>query len=152
VTAETWAKFVSSLQQMLCLVPMHFNTTFSSSSPWGAHSVENSWFHLNPLIGIFYSLCRNAFNSLIGVEYTKDFRCPHGQKSGGLRSGDRAGQLTRVSVSYPLLTESLVQVRRKWGGTPPCINRMCCHWWRCTCSNNIGKSSENDDTLHLLVC
>jgi hypothetical protein len=37
---------------------------------------------------------RNTSKSLIDVEYTKDFRCPHSQNSRGLRSGDRAGQLT----------------------------------------------------------
>jgi hypothetical protein len=40
------------------------------------------------------SLCYKTSKSLIGAEHTKDFRCPHSQKSRVLRSGDRAGQLT----------------------------------------------------------
>jgi hypothetical protein len=45
--AEILAMFVWSLQQMLCVVPKHLNTTFSSSSHKGGHFVENSWFHSN---------------------------------------------------------------------------------------------------------
>jgi hypothetical protein len=38
----------------------------------------------------FSTRCCNTSKPLIGSEYTKEFRCPHSQKSRGLRSGDRA--------------------------------------------------------------
>jgi hypothetical protein len=40
------AMLVLSLQQMFCVVPMHVNTTSSSSSLRSAYSFRNSWFNL----------------------------------------------------------------------------------------------------------
>jgi hypothetical protein len=41
----------------------------------------------------FSTRCCITSKSLIGAEYTEELWCPHSQKSRGLRSGDRAGQL-----------------------------------------------------------
>jgi hypothetical protein len=81
---EIWAMFVWSLQQMLCLVPMHFNTTFSCSSHRGARSVENPWFHSDSWQA-FSTRCCNTTMSLIGAEYTKVVLVPtakHSEDSG----------------------------------------------------------------------
>jgi hypothetical protein len=45
VPTEIWEMFVWCLQQILYLVPMHFNTTLSSSAHRGAHCVRTSWLH-----------------------------------------------------------------------------------------------------------
>jgi hypothetical protein len=90
VRAEIWVMFMWSLQQMLHVVPMHFNTTFSSSLYGGAYSVEFSRFHSNLQTGIVISL---LLYSYIGAKCIKVFRCRHSQEFSGLKSGDRAGQL-----------------------------------------------------------
>jgi hypothetical protein len=55
VPAEICTRFLWPLQQMPFEVPVHFNTTFSSSLNRVAHSVENSWFHSNLLTEILYT-------------------------------------------------------------------------------------------------
>jgi hypothetical protein len=55
--------------------------------------------------------------SSIGAEYNKIFRCPQSQKSRGLRSGDRAGQLTGsprpIRCSPKVLFRCCLTMRRK---------------------------------------
>jgi hypothetical protein len=50
------------------------------------------WYHT------LHEICTSK--SLIGAEYTKVIKCPHSQKSRGLRSGDHAGQL--AGPPYPI--------------------------------------------------
>jgi hypothetical protein len=91
----------------------------------------------------FSTRCCNTSNSLVGAEYTKDFTCPHSQKSRVLRSEDHQDQL--IAPPRPLHCSSKVcfrcclTVRRKWGGVPSFMNHMCC-WWRSTRSKSTGKS------------
>jgi hypothetical protein len=134
---------VWSLQKMLYVVPMHFNTTFRPSSHRGAHSVEmssslESFDRLSLLVAVM------PLKSLIGAEYTKVFGCPHNQKSGELRSGNRAGLLTGpprpIHCSPKVWLRCCLTMRRKWDGAPSCVNHMCCPWWRGTCSKSTGKS------------
>jgi hypothetical protein len=53
---------------------------------------------MSAFIGIswqaFSTYCYNTSKSFISDGYIKVFRCPHSQKSRGLRSGDHTGQLT----------------------------------------------------------
>jgi hypothetical protein len=92
----------------------------------------------------FSTRCCNTSKSLIGAEYTKVFRCPHSQESRGLRSRDRAGQLTgpprHIYCSPKVWFRCYLTVRRKWGGAPSCMNHICCRWWTDTCSKSTGKS------------
>jgi hypothetical protein len=82
----------------------------------------------------FSSRCCNTCKPFIGAEYTKVFRCPHSQKSRGLRSGDRAGQLTGpprpIHCSPKFWFKCSLIMRRKWYGAPSCMIHMCCRWWR----------------------
>jgi hypothetical protein len=90
----------------------------------------------------FSILFSNNSKSLIGAEYAKVFSCSHSQKSRGLRSGDRAGQLTgplHLLHSPKLWFRLCFTMRRKWGGAPSCMNHMCC-WRRGTCSKSTGES------------
>jgi hypothetical protein len=134
VSADTWPISMWSPQQMLCVVPIHFNTTFRSLPHRGAHSVENSWFHLKLLTGILYLVLNTRTPKSLDVPATKKF--------GGLRSGDHAGQLTRpprhVHCSSKVWFMYCVTMRRKWGGAPPCLRHMWCLWWRGTCSKIAG--------------
>jgi hypothetical protein len=88
--------------------------------------------------------CCNTSKSLSGTEYTKVCRCPHSQKSRGLRSGDNAGQLTGrpwfIHCSPKVQFRCCLAVQRKWDGALSCMNHMCCYWWRGTCSKSTGKS------------
>jgi hypothetical protein len=92
----------------------------------------------------FFTRCCNTSKPLIGAEYTEVFRCLHSQKLRGLRSGDRAGQLTwpphPIHCSPKVCFRCCLIARRKWGGAPSCMNHMCCRWWRGTCLKNTGKS------------
>jgi hypothetical protein len=87
--------------------------------------------------------CCNTSKSLTGAEYTKVCMCPHSQKSRGLRSGDRAGQLTGpprpIHCSTKVWLRCSLTMRRKWGGAPSCMYHMCCRWWTGTCSKSTGK-------------
>jgi hypothetical protein len=78
--------------------------------------------------------------SLISAEYTKVFRCPHSQKSRGLRSGDCAGQLTRPPRPIHCSPKA-------WFS----MTHMCCHCWRDTCSKTTGNSYSNTSTVALRV-
>jgi len=86
--------FVLPLPQMLCVAPRNINTTSSFSSHTKAYFFKNLCFHTN-ISRTFLTRCCNNSKSLIGSEYTKVCRCHHSRNSGGLRSGDRAGQATR---------------------------------------------------------
>jgi hypothetical protein len=89
---------------------MHFNTNFSSSSHRGAHSVENSWFHSNLLTGI-PTRCCDTSNSLSGAECAKVSRCPVPRaKSQRITVRRPCRPVDWAPASYPLFTESLVQV------------------------------------------
>jgi hypothetical protein len=87
----------------------------------------------------FSTRCCYTSKSSIGVEYTKVFRCPHR----GLRSGDRAGQLTGpplpIHCSPKVWFRCCLTMPRQWVGAPSCMNRMCCRWWRGTCSKGSGR-------------
>jgi hypothetical protein len=106
-TVEIWEMFLCSLQRMLCAVPLHFNTTFSSSSYRAAHSVKIPGFTRNSR-KVFFSCYCNTYKSLMGAEYTEVFRCSKSPNSRGLRSADREDQLT--GPPCPLhCSQSLVQ-------------------------------------------
>jgi hypothetical protein len=60
------------------------------------------------LTGILYS------RPAIGAEYTEVFRCPHSQKSRGLRSGDREGQLAGRPRPMQLLPDNAVVPHHAW--------------------------------------
>jgi len=63
---------VLSLQQMLCIVPRHVNTSFNTSSHRRYVLFEK--FFLTLLIGIV--CCCNTCQSLPGPEYARVFTCP----------------------------------------------------------------------------
>jgi hypothetical protein len=130
------AMFVWPLQQMLCVVPMHFNTTFSSVSQRCALSKIPGFTRI--CWQAFSTLCCNTSRSLVGAEYTKALRCPHSQKSRVLGSGDHAGQFTGppcpIHCSPKVCFRCCLTVRRKWGGAPSCMNHMCFRRWRGKCS------------------
>jgi hypothetical protein len=134
--------FVWSLQQMLVWFP-RISTQLSALRRTEVRTLSKipgftriSW---QP----FSTRCCHTSKSLIGAEYTKVFRCPRSQKSRGLRSGDRAGQLT--GPPRPLQCSPTVWIRcrltvpRKWGGAPSSMDHTCC-WWRGTCSKSTGES------------
>jgi hypothetical protein len=133
VPVDIWSMLVWYLQQMLYVIPKHFNTTFSSSLYRDAQSIENLFCHSNLLTVIPYSL-------LYYLEVT-DWRWTH--QSGymfpkpnfrRLRPGDRAGQLTGPPClshcSPKMWFRCCLTIRRKWIGAPSCMNSMCCRWWR----------------------
>jgi hypothetical protein len=99
----------------------------------------------------FSTRCCDNPKSLIGAEYTKTFRCPHSQKSRGLRSGDHAGQFTApprpIHCSPKVWFRCCLTMLMKWGGAPSCMNLMCCRWWRGTCSKSTGKSFTKETTV-----
>jgi hypothetical protein len=111
---------------------MHINIIFSSSPHRGAHSKK-----------IMVSLDCPYRHSLC-VAVIPLSRCPHSQKPRGLRLGVSAGQLTgppcSIQCSLKVWTRCCLTVWRKWGDSPSCMNHMCCHWWRDTCSKSTGKS------------
>lgn len=110
--AEIWALCMWFLQQMPYVVPVHFNTTFSSLSHRVSHSIENFWLYLNILIG-------NSFKSLISAAHTKVFRCTQSQKSRRLRSRDCIFQLTwslrPICGSLKVLFRCCLTMCSKWG-------------------------------------
>jgi hypothetical protein len=156
MSAEKWGMFVWSLQQMLNVVPINFNTTFSSSLHRGTNSVKKflvpfvSPDRHSPLVAILPL-------SLIGCIYTKVFWSPHSQKSKWLRSVDHAGQLTGlphpIYCSLKLWFRFCLTMHRKWGGAHHA----------CTTSTAIDEEAhvqrvllnhtqKNDSTLYLLIC
>jgi hypothetical protein len=149
--AEIWPMFVWSLQQILCVVPMHFNTTFSSAPHRGAHSVEDSWFH--SISRQAFSTRCNASKSFICAEFTKVFSCLHSQKSRKLRSGDRAGQL--AGPPRPIHCSPKV-----WFRCGPSLQGVPHHaWTACVVVDEethvtrlpVNHSQKLDGTVHLLV-
>jgi hypothetical protein len=80
------ALFMLSLQQMLYVVPMHFNTTFNLRCTDVCTLSKVSGF-ARISWQIFSIPCCNTSKSLISAEYTEVFSCPHSQKCKGLRSG-----------------------------------------------------------------
>jgi hypothetical protein len=80
--------------------------------------------------------------SLISTEYTDVFWCPHKRKSRGLRSGDRAGQLT--GHLYPTHCSPQVwfrcdlTVRSKLNDCTWCMDQVFCSWRRDACSKSSG--------------
>jgi hypothetical protein len=100
----------------------------------------------------FSTRCCNTSKSLIGAEYTKAFTYPHSKKSIGLRSADRAGQLTApprpIHCSPKVWFRWRLTIGRKWDGSPSCMNHTCCRWWRGACSRVlVNHSPKNDGTL-----
>jgi hypothetical protein len=77
---SVWFPFISTQLSALRRTEVRTLSKISGFNriPWHAFSVP----------------CCSTSKSMIGAEYTKIFTCPHSQSSGGLRSGDRAGQLT----------------------------------------------------------
>jgi hypothetical protein len=156
--AEIWAMFMWSPQQMLYVIPMRFDTTFSSSSHRGAHFVQNSWFHSIPLTDILCSLLQYLY--VIDQRWIQwRLQVSSQPKIQGLRSRARAAQLTGprrpLHCSPKVWFRCCLTMWRKCGGAPSCMNQMCCRWWRGTCSNSTGKSfikKKNGSTLPLLVC
>jgi hypothetical protein len=105
---------------------------------------------------IFTTRCCNTPKSFIGAEYTKVFRCPHSQKSRGLKSGDHASQLTGplspVHCSLKSGSGALWQWRE---------NEVMPHdaWTTCVANEEahtprvlVNHSPKNGGRLHLLVC
>jgi hypothetical protein len=93
----------------------------------------------------FFTHCCNTSKSLNSAEYTNVFRCPHSQKSRGLRSGYHADQLTGslhpMHFSWSVWFRCCLTVQRKQGDVPSFVNHMCwCCWRRGTCSRSTGKS------------
>jgi hypothetical protein len=128
------------------VVPMHSNTTFSSSSHIGVHSVENSWFHSN-LCWAFSARCCNISKSLISAEYTKVFRCR------GIMQAGRLGLHILPTVHQKTGLGAVWQCREN-EGVPH-------HTWTiCVVADeeaNVPRVQVNhwpktDSTLHLLVC
>jgi hypothetical protein len=113
-----------SVQQMLCVVPMNFNTSFISSLQ------EVRTLSEIPDFTRISIRCCNTCKSLIDAEYTKIFTCSNSQKSRGLRSGDHAGQLTGPPhpshCSPKVWFRCCLIIRRKWVGSPSCLNHMRC--------------------------
>lgn len=108
VPADVWAMFICSLQKMFRVVPMHFNTTFSS---WCA-VCRDSWFRACLLAGNLHLLC-NIYKSLIDAERTEVYTCPHNLNSTEV-------QLTGPSRPTHSSTEAwftrCLSMRRKCGG------------------------------------
>lgn len=139
VPSEIRVIFLSSLQQMFCIVPMTFNTTFSSSSYRGVHSVENSWFRLNIL-----SVILHTSNWLTGPEYSKDFYVSPQRKiqminvKGSCRPADWGYR--PVQCSPEAWFSCYLKMRRKLCDIPVNMYYVCFHSWRGTCYKNDDKS------------
>jgi hypothetical protein len=104
VPAETWAMSVSSLQQMLCEVPLHLSAIFSSSS----HYVKIPSFTLISW-RTCSTRCCNTSESLIGAEYIEVLSVPITQIQ-GIKVRRSCRPVDWASAFYPLFTERLVQV------------------------------------------
>jgi hypothetical protein len=133
--SEIRMMFVWSLRRMLCVDPMHFNITFSSSSQRWAHSVENTSFHLNPLTGIFYSLAVIPLIHWSALNTPKTLRV-----STDKNPEDWGREIVQATAHRKVWFRCCLTVRRKWGGAPPRMNHVSCHRWRGACSKNTGKS------------
>jgi hypothetical protein len=92
----------------------------------------------------FCTHCSNASKLLIGIQYAKVFTCLHSKRSRGLRSRNRAGQLTGppppIHCSPKVWFRCCVTKQTKRRGPPSCMYHMCCRWWRDTSSKSTGKS------------
>jgi hypothetical protein len=79
---------------MLCVFPIHLKTIFNPFSHNKCVLLQKFFVLLESPDRHSLLFAVNTSTSLPGSEHTEVFRCPHSQKSRGLRSRDRAGQLT----------------------------------------------------------
>jgi hypothetical protein len=87
IPAEVWMIFMLSLQQMLCVVPMHVNKTFSSFSYRKCALFQKFILLESPHRHEISFHGSNTSMSLMIMEYTEVFEWPHSQNSRGLKSG-----------------------------------------------------------------
>jgi hypothetical protein len=130
------------LQQMLAVIPMHFNTTFSPSSHRGAHFRKF-------LVSLESPDRQSLLVAVIPLSYWSALNTPRSsaistaKNTRRLRSGDRAGQLNGpprpIHSSPNVWFRCCLTMRRICGDVLSCMNHMCC-WWRGTCSYGTGKS------------
>jgi hypothetical protein len=167
--AEIREMFWWSLQQMLPVAPMHFNTALSSSSHRGAHSVENSSFHSTLLTG-----------NLLPLSYWSALNAPKSSAVSTTKVPEEWGQeIVRASwvglrVLATVHRKSGSDAVRQWGGASSSMNtsgsgaasesgehEVVPHhaWITCVIDEEshvprelVNHSPKNDGTLHLLVC
>jgi hypothetical protein len=143
-----WAMLVWSLQQMLCMVPMHFAQRCALCRKFLVSLEPLTHSLLGAVVSVSHWSALNTPKSL-GI--------PKAKKSRGLRSGGRAGQLTGLRV--------LSTVNRKSGSDAvwQCgENEVVLHhaWTTCVVVDEeahvpgvlVNRSPKNDGTLNLLVC
>jgi len=106
--AEVWVIFMLSLQQMLCVVPMHVNKTFSSFSHRKCALFQKFILLESPDRHEISFHGSNTSMSLMIMEDTEVFEWSHSQNSRGLKSGWSCKPGNWASTSYPRLTQSLV--------------------------------------------
>jgi hypothetical protein len=99
--AEICATFLLSLQQTLCVNPMHVKTSVSSSSLRSAYSYQKFLVSLKIPRHAFSARCCNTSKSLIGSEHAVSL---YTQTSREVRSGDREGQSTGPPCSTHCLS------------------------------------------------
>jgi hypothetical protein len=126
---EIWEIFEWSIQQMLHVVPMHFNTTFSSSST--EVRTLSTIPGLNRIFWHAFSIhCCNTSEVIDRRLIHQSFRWSQSQKSRALISGDRVGQLTAppppMHCSPKVWFRRCLTVRRKWVSGPSYMNHMSC--------------------------
>ena len=106
--AEIWVIFMLSLQQMLCVVPMHVNKTFSSFSHRKCTLFQKFILLESPERHEISNHGSNSSMSLIILEYTEVSEWPHSQNSTGLKSEGSCRPVDLASTSHPQLNRSLV--------------------------------------------
>jgi hypothetical protein len=147
--AEIRAMLVWALQLMLSVVSM--STQLAALRRTEVRTLSKTPGFTRTSWQEFYTRCCNTSESLIHAEYTKAFRCPHGQNSRGLRLGDHAGQLTGpprpVHCSPKVGFRFSLTMRRK-RCAPPCRDHMCCQWCKRTCSKSTAKSFIKKTMAH----
>jgi hypothetical protein len=109
VPGEIWAILVWLLQQMVCVVPVHFNTISGSSSQTSAKTAESSWLHSNFLTGILCSLLECLLSHWSALTTPKSSGVPESNVQ-RIRVKGIVQSVDWALASYPLLTESLVLV------------------------------------------
>jgi hypothetical protein len=119
VPTEIRAMFLWPLQQMPCMVPIHFNK-ISALHCTEVHTMSNL-----PGFNRTSAGCCNTSKSLIDAQYTGGFRCPHNKKIQGINI---KGSCRPVDCPlHPIHCSPRVWVQvltmwGKWGGAPSCMN------------------------------
>jgi hypothetical protein len=134
VSAEIWVMVMWSLQQVLCVGPMHSNKSFSSSLHRGVHSCQKFQVSLESPDRHSLLVTVVPLSHWLVLNTPKSFGVPTANNA-----EDYAGQLTGavcpMDHSLKVWFRCCLAVRRKWGGA-----WMTCYCWWDTCSKSTGKS------------